>query len=46
MGYKSLVIQAHFVYPSGKLMRPHLLRCQGLAVDDYGFVGDPKLSLN
>ncbi len=25
----------HFVYPSGKPMSPHLLRCQGLAVDDY-----------
>ncbi len=22
---------------SGKLMPPHLLRCQGLAVDDYSF---------
>jgi hypothetical protein len=27
----------HFVYPSGKPMPPHLLRCQGLAVDDYSF---------
>jgi hypothetical protein len=27
----------HFVYPSGKPMSPHLLRCQGLAVDDYSF---------
>ena len=25
----------HFVYPIGKLMIPHLLRYQGLAVDDY-----------
>jgi hypothetical protein len=27
----------HFVYPAGKPMLPHLLRCQGLAVDDYSF---------
>jgi hypothetical protein len=27
----------HFVYPPGKPMIPHLLRCQGLAVDYYGF---------
>ena len=27
----------HFVYPSGKPMSPHPLRCQGLAVDDYSF---------
>jgi len=33
-------------------MIPHLLRYQGLAVDDYGFIldaldlGHPKLSLN
>jgi len=27
----------HFVYPSGKPMPPHLLRCQGLAVDNYSF---------
>jgi hypothetical protein len=27
----------HFVYPSGKSMPLHLLRCQGLAVDDYSF---------
>jgi hypothetical protein len=25
----------HFVYPSGKPILPHLLRCQGLAVDNY-----------
>jgi hypothetical protein len=25
----------HFVYPLGKPMSPHLLGCQGLAVDDY-----------
>lgn len=41
----------HFVYPAGKLMIPHLLRYQGLAVDDYSFalsasdLGHPKLSL-
>jgi hypothetical protein len=28
---------ALFVYPSGKPMIPYLLRCRGLAVDDYGF---------
>ena len=27
----------HFVYPSGKPMPPHLLRCQGLALDNYSF---------
>ena len=27
----------HFVYPLGKPMPPQLLRCQGLAVDDYSF---------
>ena len=27
----------HFVYPSGKPMPRHLLRCQGLAVNDYSF---------
>jgi hypothetical protein len=26
-----------FVYPLGKPMSSHLLRCQGLAVDDYSF---------
>jgi hypothetical protein len=30
-----LIKLSHFVYPSGKPMSPHLLRCQGLAVDDY-----------
>ena len=41
----------HFVYLSGKPMIPHLLRYQGLAVDDYGFaidasnLGHPRLSL-
>jgi hypothetical protein len=24
-----------FVYPAGKPMTPHLLRCQGFGVDDY-----------
>jgi hypothetical protein len=42
----------NFVYPPGKLMIPHLQRCQGLAVGDYGFtldaldLGHPQLSLN
>ena len=27
----------HFVCPLGKPMPPHLLRCQGIAVDDYRF---------
>jgi len=27
----------YFVYPAGKPMIPHLLRCQGLAVNNYGF---------
>jgi hypothetical protein len=27
----------HFVYPSGKSIPPHLLRCQRLAVVDYSF---------
>jgi hypothetical protein len=27
----------HFVYPAGKPMPSHLLRCQGLAVEDYSF---------
>jgi len=27
----------YFVYPSGKPIPPHLLRCEGLAVDDYSF---------
>ena len=55
--------KSHFVYPfrlrfqlrpnkPGKPMIPHLLRYQGLAVDDYGFelyasnLGHPRLSLN
>ena len=51
MRYK-FIKRSHFVYPSGKLRIPHLLRYQGLAVDDYGFalnasdLGHPKLSLN
>jgi hypothetical protein len=50
MRYK-LIRNTHFVYPLGKLMIPHLLRYQGLAVDDYGFALDasnirhPRLSL-
>ena len=27
----------HFVYPLGKPMSPHLLCCQGFAVDNYSF---------
>ena len=50
MRYK-LIKKSHFVYPLGKPMTPHLLRYQGLAVDDYGFALDasnlehPRLSL-
>jgi hypothetical protein len=42
----------HFVYPAGKPMIPHLLRCQGFGVDDYSQTLDalqprhPQLSLN
>jgi hypothetical protein len=42
----------NLVYPSGKPMIPHLLRCQGFAVAYYGFTLDaldlehPRLSLN
>jgi hypothetical protein len=42
----------HFVYPAGKPMTPHLLRCQGFGVDDYSQTLDalqlrhPQLSLN
>jgi hypothetical protein len=36
MRYK-LIKKSHFVYPLGKPMIPHLLRYQGLAVDDYGW---------
>ena len=35
-----LIEKSHFVYPSGKPMTPHLLRYQGLAVDDYDFALD------
>ena len=44
--------KSHFVYPLGKPMTPHLLRYQGLAVDDYDFaldasnLGHPRLSLS
>jgi hypothetical protein len=50
MRYK-LIKKSSFVYLSGKPMMPHLLRYQGLAVDDYGFaldalnMGHPRLSL-
>jgi len=39
-GIKEILIvkePLHFVYPSGKPMIPHLLRCQGLAVVYYDF---------
>ena len=36
MKYK-FIKKSHFVYPLGKPMTPHLLRYQGLAVDDYDF---------
>jgi len=39
MRYK-LIKKSHFVYPLGKSMTPHLLRYQGLAVDDYDFALD------
>jgi hypothetical protein len=51
MRYK-MFIKSHFVYPSGKPMIPHSLRCQGFAVAYYGFtldaleLGHPQLSLN
>ncbi len=32
--------KSHFVYPLGKPMTPHILRYQGLAVDDYGVTRD------
>ena len=35
MRYK-LIKKSNYVYPLGKPMTPHLLRYQGLAVDDYG----------
>ena len=35
MRYK-LIKKSNFVYPLGKPMTPHLLRYQGLAVDDGG----------
>jgi hypothetical protein len=46
------LLDLHFVYPLGKPMIPHLLRCQGFAVAYYGFTLDaldlehPQLSLN
>jgi hypothetical protein len=46
-----LLFYFDFVYLSGKPMAPHLLRYQGLAVDDYGFaldvsnMGHPQLSI-
>ena len=35
-----LLFYFDFVYPSGKPMIPHLLRCQGFAVVHYGFTLD------
>jgi hypothetical protein len=46
------LLDLHFVYPLGKPMITHLLRCQGFAVAYYGFaldaldLGHPQLSLN
>jgi len=51
MRYK-FIKKSHFVCPSGKPRILHLLRYQGLAVDDYGFtldvsnLGHLRLSLN
>jgi len=39
MRYK-LIKKSYFVYLSGKPIIPHLLRYQGLAVNDYGFTLD------
>ena len=36
----NLLKKSHFVYLSGKPRIPHLLRYQGLAVDDCGFALD------
>jgi len=50
MRYK-LIKKSYFVYLSGKPMIRHVLRYQGLAVDDYDFafdasnIGHPRLSL-
>jgi hypothetical protein len=47
-----LILDLHFVYPSGKPETRHLQRCQGFAVAYYGFIldaldlGHPQLSLN
>jgi len=34
---KFVYFKLHFIYPEGKPMAPHLLCCQGFAVDDYSF---------
>ena len=34
---KFVYFMLHFIYPSGKPILPHLLCCQGFAVDDYSF---------
>ena len=34
---KFVYFKLHFIYPLGKPMAPHLLCCQGFAVDDYSF---------
>jgi hypothetical protein len=51
MRYK-FIKKFQFVYLSGNPMIPHLLRYQGLAVDDYGVALDalnlrhPRISIN
>ena len=34
---KFVYFKFHFIYPTGKPMAPHLLRCQGIAVGNYSF---------
>jgi len=34
---KFVYFKLHFIYPMGKPMAPHLLCCQGFAVEDYSF---------
>ena len=47
-----MIRKSHFVYPLGKPIIPHLLRCQGFAVKYYSctldalYLGHPRLSLN
>jgi hypothetical protein len=35
---KFVYFKLHFIYPPGKPMPPHLLRCQGIAVGKYSFI--------